>query len=145
MMREPIIMRFHYASRLRYPVEWNPPTLECHWMPPEWLRWINRAIQRWFTVADYRMEEMIKTRNIDTRVLLDAILESKHRIEAIYNRRCRGVLVGPRQMGQLDHECQPMRFEVSVRLGGQYGTKIFGIPIEVVPWMDGILLLPLNP
>jgi hypothetical protein len=137
-----IDMQFWYADTRRYQAEADPPKLGCHWLPPKATAWVNRLLAKCFFILTERHEDYIKTVTIKHDEIKRAILCSQDNIEMLYNKRCRSVLMGPRQIGQLAHECAPMCFEFTVDLGGPRGRRIFDIPIEIVPWMDGVLLLP---
>lgn len=123
--------------------EFDPPEISCWWLSPSWLRWLNRIIRYLFVIRDRRlMESVVHTTTIDLREVLKAVIEQREHIEMIYHNRVRGILMGPAQWRQLHDECVPFRIAMPMEFGGPSGRRIFDMPVELVPWLDGVILLP---
>lgn len=137
----PFHVIFQQANPLVYQVA-STPKLECWWLSPRVMKWVNWLVCKLFIVADKRLEMPVKTHRINRDSIVGQITQQRYLIEMIYNRRVSRVLVGPAQMSLCAHEVGPLVFDVKLRLNGPNRPMIAGIPIEIVPWLDGVIALP---
>lgn len=114
---------------------------------------------RWFFIARLCWKLLVKLgcvgihfdeQHMVTRVFIDQekaasyiIKEAYHQIEQLNGRLPTKVLMGREQFEKLTNELLPSMyvkpFDFSVAMS-QNG-RVFDLPVEVIPWMDGILVL----
>lgn len=88
------------------------------------------------------IERSVKVHSYDTDKVVAQIVAQRELVAMLYGMRVRSVLIGPPQLDMAHEECMPFMFDVRMDLRGPDGIKIIGLPVEVVPWLDGIIALP---
>ncbi len=110
---------------------------------PRWMvRLVNWILRRWFFSDERIMRSNVITTKIDMWNVEDAIHRQQDLMAMIYNGRCRDVLMGPKQLRILEHQCEPFMFAHTFPIGGPHGIQYHGINIHVVPWLDGVVAMP---
>lgn len=120
----------------------KPIVFYSTWCPPFLLRLITKIINALFSTDQVNKELTINKVSIDQDHVAKAICKSQELMSQIYNRRCRAVIVGPRQLRNFYQEMPPYEFATQIRIGGNHGINFYGVRIIVVPWFDGCLGLP---
>lgn len=119
------------------------PKLCSSWLPPVCLKFLNKLIERFFYTESTIKEVYYSRHVIDQEKVMDAILGQDRMIQMICGRKARGILIGPRQMGLLEKDAQPYAFDVGIELMSyKKGREVFNLSVEIVPWLDGVILLP---
>lgn len=141
-----IEFREHTTAWLRHDVVRIPQPVPRGWLARKWYWFKVSLIYRWCEPH----EETI-TRVEPVRVSVDNIVEMITRqhdaLHRIINKGCRHVIVGPRQMFELQRDCTvgcvgPMNFGVPLRIGVDGKIEVLGMQVHLIPWFDGVLLLP---
>lgn len=139
-MTSPTI-QFYQTAPFRGYLDVNVPEVSNPWLPPFLLKGINWLLRKFFC-ATGSMPPTIEVRTMDFSDVSRAICEQEDLIAMIYDQKVDTILMGPRQLRQLERQCQPMVFKTSIKLGGWRGIQYFGLNIHLVPWLDGVVALP---
>ncbi len=141
-MRQHVEMTFMRPETVSYVSadEWCFEPVK-RWRPMQRLAW-------WFLRKTGGVSNAIKDRAdyrrivIDTKKVGDAIMRAMHEAQMARLRPSK-VFMGPAQVDGLMSDPDyfrsmlPQNFEV--RMG--FNREVFGLPVTVVPWMDGVLVL----
>ena len=88
----------------------------------------------------------VVTHTIDTDKLMSAIIEQHMELVNLYHLRDgERVLIGPAEFAKLAGESinQQVSFNLQYKWDEGFGAaKVCGMPITVIPWMEGILVVP---
>ena len=115
------------------------------------LGWLGKWLFETFSAPSTRTEETIKTVEIDTGSIIEAIHKCQHAVDMIWNKELAYVVVGPDAFNELLYEndrrlancLPPMNMSVNMRIGfGSDGVRVFGVPVKFVPWFTGVLCVP---
>lgn len=85
---------------------------------------------------------------IDYREIEKMLFEHMDSIRCIYNKECRMIVMGYKQMKRLGNEAHvplTLRFPYDYDSNSIYNNKLLnfaGIEVKVVPWIDGIFAIP---
>ena len=80
--------------------------------------------------------------------LLSGILTQKHELMLTYHREGERLLMGPEEFCRLQEDACPQKvwtpldFTIPYRWYDRGEKRVFGLNITVVPWMNGVLVLP---
>ena len=108
-------------------------------------RWWDRF--RWWLVRKLGGEDPNATVKI-VRVLinedkfLDAIYKQRRELIGVFHRQPTRLLIGAEDYAELmatEISTQSFRFDISANRGR---PTIFGLTVEVIPWMRGLLVMP---
>lgn len=82
---------------------------------------------------------------LETDSLIEVISKMEHAIERVYRGDIGAIVAGYHAFASLRHEVYeraigPIAFEM--RMSGDGGLKVIGLPLYVIPWFEGVLLLP---
>ena len=85
----------------------------------------------------------VQMHTADMKGVVDAVLAQRRGVIAAYAGEVIEVVVGPEQMGLLAEEVAPRRLHYNAEVRSMGGGCFFmGLEIRVVPWFDGVLVLP---
>ena len=137
---------FHKARRGIYYAYYEEPMAGRRWA---WLQRLCFKILRWLGA---RAEEKgIERVEIDYDGILDLIVEQPGRLRDVLEGQLRYVILGPRQARDILRDADPYYYKTftlhdqQTRLcyrGVQHRGVLFGMTVIVIPWFDGVLLLP---
>lgn len=144
MSESKIEVSFIRAELNSFIAERDFPKLHSQWVSPGLLKFINRLIQHFFYTESTINEVSYKRHAVNKDNVMRSIVDQDHMIQMIYGNRSRGILIGPKQMDMLERECPPYSFDIKVDLRGPQGRRIRDLNVEIVPWLDGVILLPSN-
>lgn len=92
------------------------------------------------TIVEYN------TVQVDEQHLIEQIRKQKHAIRAIFNREIEFIVAGPDVVHCVYlEECRrhpPFEFRLQVPTSLDDERRIVGILVRVVPWFDGLVLVP---
>lgn len=79
--------------------------------------------------------------------IIDRIFENTRCIRYIYNGECKTVVIGQVTLNEImdDIDHQPygsFRFDMNVPMNGRNGMRILGMEVIVVPWIEGLFVMP---
>lgn len=86
-----------------------------------------------------------KTVRISSDKLADVILRSQHEILQHWNQNGQRLVIGSRTLAELMNEepiTQYFKMHLDVKRNLRSGGVLFGLQIEIVPWMEGMVILP---
>lgn len=86
-----------------------------------------------------------KTVEIDTKSILNALMENQRDVMTLYNKRARYIVMGPRDYARFtnDPECRDLLyFGFSVPIGMGNRRTIMGMEVVIVPWIEGFFVMP---
>jgi len=83
--------------------------------------------------------ETVHTLIVDS--LLQAIHEQCREIIRSYNLSGRTILIGSKQYMQIMGELNEVNQRVSLSFDAKE-KRIFGLTVEIIPWIDGLLVMP---
>lgn len=123
--------------RARKPWRWLP-RLGAWLERRAWAKWVRQSEESLHVDFSYT------TVTIDTEELLEAVFRQNQAISRIYHGDCSVVIIGRDEWCRLAREadCHPATFDVRARLAGPNGARVFGLQVVVVPWFEGICVLP---
>jgi hypothetical protein len=113
-------------------------------------KWLDKALQWvWGKLSKPAAvgSTTFKTIAVEHERIIDAIVAQRRNIDMIYHQKARCVIMGSNQFYEAVSEAEKRSafmhsFNVPIQLGGIDGIKIVGLDVHVVPWFDGILVLP---
>jgi hypothetical protein len=117
------------------------------WRDWKRFKWLEKRFKRWW----YRLSDvyvikkpMFQTVEIDSTRILELVLKSKLNIKNLIGRDCRHVIIGPKQLHEIEREIDINPLSFGIREKVQYRGKIelIGLTVHCIPWFDGVLLLP---
>lgn len=121
------------------------PNKKHHWLQKACL-WILDKLQ-----AHYVDTKVEFTRiRIDPQKFMEKVFQQKAEIARSFNKNGATLLVGSgdyaQMMGEMDHHTM-LNFRAEYRhvgtdVNGDYVGKYCGLNVRVIPWMQGILVLP---
>lgn len=138
-MRNHITMAFQRPEHISY-VSMD----EWAFTPQKRWRWLHQAAW-WFLRKTKGVGNMVKDRTeyrtvtINAKNVADTIVRSMKELH-IAHMRPKQVFMGPSQIDELHADPRfydPLRFTAPVG----FNRKVFGLPVTVVPWMDGVLVV----
>ncbi len=109
--------------------------------PFAWLRswlWHRWSQEQFVTKTDY----------VPHRVSYDHIcallIKEKTTLRYLLGQKCKHIIIGPKQAYQLADDFLGLAtsFSMPVTLLIDGETKIFDMTVHIIPWFDGVLLLP---
>jgi len=77
---------------------------------------------------------------IDSDRVLRRIIAQGAEVTRLLGRGGETVLIGRKQLVQLVGEVEPMLMSINVEYASR--DSILGMTVKVIPWMDGVLVLP---
>ena len=137
-------------------VSWLP-RLKQVWEPiptrllfPRGFAWLGRACFWLIKKIGGEFERRVPTieyteLQLDLGQLADAILDSKDAIHRIWHEGLRYVLVGHRELldlQKLEHSILRLDFTPDFRGKGNRASVLNGLHVILVPWMKGVIVLP---
>lgn len=131
---------FHYSLFLPGKFAFNPAGK----LP--WLQKILFAILKKLHAEAY--EDRIKYSRVavDTKDIAESICRNARDAELIWNQRAKYVVMGPCAFSQLAREGnsgnQFLDFPITVQMGNGRIFRPLGLRIVVVPWIDGVFVMP---
>lgn len=89
-------------------------------------------------------EKIYKSHVVEPKKILDYILDQKKELLKLYHHKGSRLLIGTKQYEEImkindDTHGQLFSFDCQYYSGG---PKIFNLKVTVVPWMDGVLVIP---
>jgi hypothetical protein len=103
-------------------------------------------LARWiwcrFGENHYEHVEGFRKITIDSDSIRELICESKHNLNLIAEDNCRHVIVGPEQFFELRDEFCKLSFDYKMPLVVNREITVYGLKVHVIPWFEGVLLLP---
>ncbi len=120
---------------------------DWHFEPRKWWRPLQRAAW-WFLRKTGGVNNAIKDKTEYRRIVIDTAKVGETIMQAIHEAnmahiRPNKVYMGPAQIDGLMSDpdyfrsMAPQQFDV--RMG--FNRSVFGLPVQVVPWMDGVLVV----
>jgi hypothetical protein len=90
---------------------------------------------------------------VNIKDLVNAIFKEERNLHLLYNRQVERIIVGRQayklMRGEADHYMSPLHFQLppdvdsNVRFNGGI-LHLANMPVQMVPWFEGVLLLPKN-
>jgi len=112
--------------------------------PPRYFRSLSRWL--WNKLSSPVTTTVAKRVTLQEENILDLIRKDHRNLEGIWRNEIRHVIVGPEQLFAIEDESwikSSINFHpLNLELANNGQRKVFGLHIHVVPWFDGILLLP---
>jgi hypothetical protein len=111
--------------------------------PAVWLQKLAVFVLRKLGAYAHRNDIVCRRVSIDKGKLFKALIEQRDELMRHYNERPVTVLLGPEDMNDLLGESVDDSFQwphVKFEIDG--GWSAWGMTLEVVPWMKGILVMP---
>ena len=85
-------------------------------------------------------------RLVESETIATLVRKTKYYIESIWSGKCKHLVIGHRQAFNLEEEAcrrqQMLSFGVELCLMNCDKLRVCGLRVHVVPWFDGVLLLP---
>lgn len=144
MRREFAVMR---EAHLELPAEPVPAAIVGS-RGPAWLRRaLNAALRR----LDAKVQPPpipVKARRFvaPDGDFLSRLVKQQRDLLRIYNQEANTLYVGPDAWGdaagELRNAARVMSFDTDMQIGGPRGLRICGVRVVLVPWMEGVLLVP---
>lgn len=98
---------------------------------------LGTAFHRPFTRSEYR------TVRVEGASLLEKVRLNQHDLRMLWDQDGKYLIVGRKAAYDLLHECDDfMHFQVDVKLGLNRKTRVLGLEVVVVPWIEGLFVLP---
>jgi len=121
---------------------WRP------WRPWRSFKWLEKLALRlfvYFSDDDHDTFIHHKVVTVSEDKVTDAIVKALHEFHRVGSKEIRHVIMGPEQAFEAKQEAfvaNPWSFYLPIEIRDGEGCTIKGLEIHVVPWFDGILLLP---
>ena len=151
---------FPYSSPIATPHETTWENLKKHWWP-RFYNWVARTaawqVYRWCDLSRARADSACGEKltycnpdfvRVDEEKVLDVLHNARLDLERIWREEAKYVLLGRDCFRALMIETDVMfaQFPVDMRIShGNYQDpvcRVFGLTVCLVPWMEGIVLVP---
>jgi len=78
---------------------------------------------------------------IDSDVFMERIFKQQKHLLGYFNRKPKRLLIGSEDFSELMNSAE-VRDVMMFNASYNYGREIYGLQVEVIPWMRGILVMP---
>jgi hypothetical protein len=99
-------------------------------------------------IGAFSQDETISYTEIhfDEDEFIEKIFKIINNMECIFNKRPKRILIGRDDFNKLMNKnyimMQKIEFDTKYRYGNSSGYSIMGLHVEIIPWMEGILVMP---
>lgn len=87
--------------------------------------------------------ELVSYIDVDAASIAESILKQRRELANVYNRQATKILIGRDEFHEIARQTvdYPVSFQANIRLGnGGRPPELFGLQIEVIPWMKGVIV-----
>jgi hypothetical protein len=114
-----------------------------------WLQRLCFKVLRY--LGAYVQEKGVTRAELDPDRLLEVIEEQGYQLSHLLKQRMQTIVLGPNEAQRVIRDLPPweytsvvldLDFGRKVRNGVEYRGRLYGMRVVVVPWFDGVLLLP---
>lgn len=126
------------------PVRIKPSDFNAHGRHRRWLLRACLWLMNSCGITRREAHETIATIEADVGGILERLWAAQQNMDRVYFERARYVIVGHDAMRDLvrGDVNRVVSFDAEARLGGNQGMRVFGLKVVLVPWIEGVFLLP---